>query len=153
MAFAEMGELDTAWTLFHMLNPINRSRSSKELARYRVEPYVMAADIYGLPPYIGRGGWTWYTGAGGWMYRLALETLLGLERYPDHLRLNPRLPSNGPQQFRIVYRHEGCTYTIHARRAEAGGKPQTVMDDQVQSDGRIPLLADGRDHAVRVTFL
>jgi cellobiose phosphorylase len=152
MAFAELGDLETAWSLFGMLNPASHVRSPEALARYRVEPYVMTADIYGAPPHTGRGGWSWYTGAAGWMYRLAVETLLGLERHPDHLRLQPRLPENGPETFRIAYRYGGCTYAIEARRAPDGNAPQVVVDGALRADGRIPLLADGRDHSATVTF-
>ncbi|MDD4016573.1 MAG: glucoamylase family protein [Kiritimatiellae bacterium] len=152
MAFAEIGDLDTAWALFNRLNPVNHCLSPEALKRYRVEPYVMAADIYGAPPFIGRGGWSWYTGAAGWMYRLAVETLLGLERYPDYLLLKPRLPQDGPPKFRILYRHQEQTYTIEAIRVPAEETPQVTVDGAVQPDGRIPLQSDRRDHCVTVTY-
>jgi len=78
MAFAKMGDSRRAWELLEMINPLNHTRSPEEIATYKVEPYVVAADVYALSPHIGRGGWTWYTGSAGWMYMLILESLLGL---------------------------------------------------------------------------
>jgi cyclic beta-1,2-glucan synthetase len=80
MAFARLGERTRAWELFDMINPINHGRTAADIATYKVEPYVIAADVYGVSPHVGRGGWTWYTGSAGWMYRLILESLLGLHR-------------------------------------------------------------------------
>ena len=91
MAFAELGDR-RAWEIFSMINPVNRTQSAAAIATYKVEPYVMAADVYAAAPHTGRGGWTWYTGSAGWMYRLALESLLGLRLEGDKLRLAPCLP-------------------------------------------------------------
>lgn len=152
MAFAMIGDHDTAWQLLDMINPINHSRTPADAARYCVEPYVMAADVYSMPPHTGRGGWSWYTGGAGWMYRLAIETLLGLERHPDHLRVTPRLPSQGPRRFRLVYRHGEATYSIAVAPAAAGEKPGVRLDGQPLPDGRIPLSPAPVTHQVEVTI-
>src|SRR6185369_16460578 len=91
MAFAALGDRDRAWELASMLNPVNRTRTPEDVATYKVEPYVIAADVYARAPHEGRGGWTWYTGSAGWMYRLLLESLLGLARDKDRLRFTPCL--------------------------------------------------------------
>ncbi|MBA3652187.1 MAG: cyclic beta 1-2 glucan synthetase, partial [Chthoniobacterales bacterium] len=93
MAFALMGETDRAWELFALLNPIHHGATAAQIATYKVEPYVVAADIYAVAPHIGRGGWTWYTGSAGWMYRFLTETLLGVHREGDLLRIIPRFPA------------------------------------------------------------
>ena len=152
MAFAELGEHDTAWQLFRMLTPTTHADTPAAAARYRVEPYVMTADIYSVPPHTGRGGWSWYTGAAAWMYRLAVETLLGIERHPDHLKVVPRLPSTGPGNFQVTYRHGGATYYIAVQPAPPGAAPGVVVDGAPRPDGQIPLHDDGRDHAVTVTW-
>ncbi|HSM30335.1 MAG TPA: glucoamylase family protein, partial [Woeseiaceae bacterium] len=92
MAVAMMGDTERAWEYFNLLNPVHHGSTAEAIERYKVEPYVMCADIYGESPHIGRGGWTWYTGAAGWMYRLTVETLLGLHLEVDHLRIAPRVP-------------------------------------------------------------
>ncbi len=115
MALALSGEVERAWELFGLLNPIHHGDSPARIAIYRVEPYVVAADVYAVAPHVGRGGWTWYTGSAGWMYRLILETLLGLNREGNRLRLTPRLPLAWPS-CRIIYRHQDTTYRIEIVR-------------------------------------
>ena len=115
MAFAELGDARRAWELFTMINPVNRTKSAAALATYKVEPYVMAADVYAAPPHTGRGGWTWYTGSAGWMYRLAIESLLGLTLEGDKLRLAPCLPANWPG-FKLRYRYRDTLYRIVVMR-------------------------------------
>ena len=115
MALAMSGEVERAWELFGLLNPIHHGDSPARIATYRVEPYVVAADVYAVPPHVGRGGWTWYTGSAGWMYRLILDTLLGLNREGNRLRLTPRLPLAWPS-CRITYRHQETTYRIEIVR-------------------------------------
>ena len=103
MAFALMGENDRAWELFDLLNPIHHGGTPEQIATYKVEPYVVAADVYAVAPHTGRGGWTWYTGSAGWMYRLLIETLLGVKLEGNQLRLTPRFPPAGrPTKFIIV---------------------------------------------------
>jgi cellobiose phosphorylase len=93
MAFAALGDSRRAWELLAMINPVNHARSPEGIATYKVEPYVVAADVYALPPHNGRGGWTWYTGSAGWMYRLILESLLGISINIDIMTFNPCLPA------------------------------------------------------------
>ncbi|MDX9715432.1 MAG: glucoamylase family protein [Dissulfurispiraceae bacterium] len=153
MAFAELGEHEIAWSLFNLLNPAKAVSTHEAMNRYKVENYVMSADIYGVEPHIGRGGWSWYTGAAGWMYRLAVETFLGLERHPDYLILKPRLPENGPQTFLINYRYNNNHYKIEATRAPKNSKYKVIFDGHIQKDECIPLIKDGRDHDVKVFFI
>ncbi len=115
MAFAMLGDRERAWELFAMLNPVNHGSQPDEIERYKVEPYVMCADIYAAPPHTGRGGWTWYTGAAGWMYRLTVETLLGLQLEVDHLRIAPCIPAHW-ESYKIHYRYRETVYHITVRR-------------------------------------
>lgn len=111
MAFAMLGDRERTWELFSMLNPVNHGRTPAEIERYKVEPYVMCADIYGVAPHVGRGGWTWYTGAAGWMYRLSVETLLGLQLEVNQLRITPCIPAHW-QSYIIHYRFHETFYHI-----------------------------------------
>jgi cyclic beta-1,2-glucan synthetase len=158
MAFALMGDRERAWELFAMLNPVNHGSGPAEIERYKVEPYVMCADIYGAPPHTGRGGWTWYTGAAGWMYRLTVETLLGLHLEVDHLRIEPCIPADW-ESYKIHYRYRETVYHITVRHV-GGGSNQEVritVDGAVVVEtggelpqGRIPLVDDRREHYVEV---
>ena len=118
MAFAALGEGERAWELLSMLNPVNHALSAAGIAAYKVEPYVMAADAYGVAPHVGRGGWSWYTGSAGWMYRLVVESLLGLRLAGDKLHLAPCLPADWPG-FKIHYRYRETVY--HIAIAQTGG--------------------------------
>ncbi|MCA9972603.1 MAG: hypothetical protein KC425_20420, partial [Anaerolineales bacterium] len=151
-AFAEMGDAETAVSLFRLINPVYRADTPVKAQRYMVEPYVISADVYGVPPHQGRGGWTWYTGSSGWMYRLGIEAILGLRRRADCLEIHPRLPDDWPG-CRLTYRHGDTTYAITVRRQGPGtAVPQITLDGQPLPDGQIPLLADGRCHDVDVTL-
>ncbi len=126
MAFALGGDVARAWELFSMLNPISHADRPENAEIYKVEPYVVCADIYGAPPHLGRGGWTWYTGAAGWMYRLAVETLVGLHLEVDRLRIAPRVPVDW-ESYKIHYRYRETFYHITVTRAankvdRVGGK-------------------------------
>jgi cyclic beta-1,2-glucan synthetase len=137
MAFAELGDGRRAWELFAMINPVNRAKSAAAVATYKVEPYVMAADVYAAAPHTGRGGWTWYTGSAGWMYRLALESLLGLRREGDKLHVAPCLPAGWPG-FKLRYRYGDTIYQITVVRADkndgAGASAHVVslVDDHLE---------------------
>jgi cyclic beta-1,2-glucan synthetase len=160
-AFAMLGDSDRAWELFAMLNPINHGSNPEEIERYKVEPYVMCADIYAAPPHTGRGGWTWYTGASGWMYRLSVETLLGLQLEVDHLRIAPCIPADWAS-YKIHYRYRETVYHITVRRV--GESPEHVsrvtldgielngvrVDGAGRPQGAIPLVDDRREHYVEV---
>ncbi|HMW30579.1 MAG TPA: glucoamylase family protein, partial [Plasticicumulans sp.] len=149
MAFAALGERQRAWELFDLINPLNRTRDAAGIERYRAEPYVMAADVYGVEPHTGRGGWTWYTGSAGWMYRLLLESLLGLTRHADALRLDPLLPDGWPG-YTLTYRHGASRWHIEVSRGRGGEGAQLSVDGRVRSDGRIPLVDDGAEHRVEL---
>ncbi|MES2298712.1 MAG: glucoamylase family protein [Pseudomonadota bacterium] len=141
MAFAKMGDGARAWELTRMINPVAR-----ESAVYKVEPYVMAADIYAVAPHVGRGGWTWYTGSSGWMYRLLIESLLGLSRAGARLTLAPLLPREWPG-LSISYRYGATTYTIRVR---FGAAPALALDGSVQPGNFIDLEDDGAPHQVEL---
>jgi len=152
MAFAELGDSARAWELLRMINPINHARSAEEVAVYKVEPYVVAADVYAVAPHIGRGGWTWYTGSAGWMYRLITESLLGLRREGDRLRLQPCLPADWPG-CTVRYRHRGSCHRIQFSREAALAAPgQVFLDGVLQAGMHVSLQDDGSDHEVRVVL-
>jgi len=161
MAFALLGDTDRAWEYFTMLNPVNHGSQPDDIERYKVEPYVMCADIYAAPPHTGRGGWTWYTGAAGWMYRLSVETLLGLQLEVDHLRITPCIPAHW-ETYKIHYRYRETVYHITIRHVSAKpGHPIRVTldgaavngtgaDKTGRPQGMIPLVDDRREHYVEV---
>jgi len=154
-AFAMLGDKARAWELFTILNPINHGSTPEDIETYKVEPYVMSADIYGASPHTSRGGWTWYTGAAGWMYRLTLETLLGLQLEVDHLRINPCVPDHW-DSFKIHYRYRETLYhiSINCSDIKSGQESQVLLDGAVVNDvaGRIPLVDDHCDHYVEIEF-
>ena len=159
MAFAMMGDRERAWELFTMLNPVNHGSRPEEIERYKVEPYVMSADVYMAEPHTGRGGWTWYTGSAGWMYRLILETLLGLHLEVDHLRIAPCVPAQW-QSYKIHYRYRETVYHITVRRvAEKSGQvirvtlDGTLLNGEGRGQGTIPLVDDRREHSVDMDFI
>ena len=133
-----------------MINPLNHAGSPEAIAIYKVEPYVMAADVYALSPHIGRGGWTWYTGSAGWMYRLIVESLLGLRLEVDKLRFTPCLPADW-QGFTMHYRYRETVYHINVKPMTAGkGETIVTVDGVEQPDMTIPLIDDHQEHAVEV---
>jgi len=150
MAYAAMGDSKRAWDLFNLINPVTHAATPDTTAIYRVEPYVVAADVYAVPPHTGRGGWTWYTGSAGWMYRLITESLLGLQLAVDKLRFTPCLPAEWTS-FMIHYRYRETFYHITIRQS---GKGQTVnrvvLDGQDQPDKTIPLVDDRNHHNAEV---
>lgn len=153
MAFALLGERERAWELYAMLNPVNHGSEPQGIERYQVEPYVMCADIYAVPPHTGRGGWTWYTGAAGWMYRLTVETLLGLHLEVDQLRIAPCIPAHWPA-YKVRYRYRETTYHLTIKNVgEPAPSGQRITLDGVVIEGTaIPLVDDRRDHQVEVTL-
>jgi cyclic beta-1,2-glucan synthetase len=153
MAFAAMGNGDAAAALFALLNPINHARTRADVHRYKVEPYVVAADIYAVAPHVGRGGWTWYTGSAGWMQRAATEAILGLRLQGDVLCLDPRIPKAWPG-FEIVLRHGSSHYEIHVENPHQSGSgiASAAMDGQVITERplRLTLTNDGATHRLQV---
>ena len=147
MAFAEAGRTERAWQLFDMINPARHGDSAAAIATWMVEPYVAAADVLAVAPHTGRGGWTWYTGSAGWMYRLIVETLLGLHRDGDALVLRPRLPAAWPS-CTLTYRFGATRYEITVRREGAADTLRVWLDGVEQAGARMPLQRDGGTHAV-----
>ena len=150
MAFAALGDGARAWELLSIINPLKHGSTPEEVAIYRAEPYVVAADVYALPPHTGRGGWTWYTGAAGWMYRLIVESLLGLRQDGDKLRFNPCLPADW-KSFCLHYRYRETLYNITVARAGPGCDVASVkVDGLLQSDGWVHLVDDLEEHLVEI---
>lgn len=149
MAFAEMGETEKAWELLSLLNPIRHASDPAGVARYKVEPYVIAADVYSVEPHVGRGGWSWYTGSAGWMYRLIVETLFGLSLEVDQLRLTPRMP-RAWNSFIIHYRFRDTFYHIVITRlaVDSDGRERTFLDGKELDDNTIQLVNDRIEHHV-----
>ena len=135
-----------------MINPVNHALSARGVATYKVEPYVVAADVYALTPHIGRGGWSWYTGSAGWMYRLIVESLLGLRLAGDKLHLAPCLPADW-QDFKFHYRYRETVYHIAVSQKRAGDAGRSVVtsitvDGIAQPERVISLIDDHREHVV-----
>lgn len=146
MAFAHMGNGARAWELLRMINPVNHSTNPAETAIYKVEPYVVTADVYAVAPHVGRGGWSWYTGSAGWMYRLMVESLLGFGRQDDKLILTPQLPEGWPG-FSMEYRHGSATYAVDVKVAE---HPLLLVDGQVVTGNEVTMVDDGKRHVVEL---
>ncbi len=152
MAFAALGDGRRAWDLFAMINPINHGGSSQATDVYKVEPYVVAADVYALSPHTGRGGWTWYTGSAGWMYRLILESLLGLRLEADKLYLAPHFPSAW-EVFTVHYRYWDSVYHIRVLRASDGQtKTGVILDGAAQLGTFVSLVDDHSEHTVEISL-
>jgi len=153
IAYALLGDGDRAGELFALLNPVNHAPNRAGLHKYKVEPYVIAADVYSNPQHTGRGGWTWYTGSAAWMYRAGLEFLLGFELRGESLRFNPCIPRNW-REYEITYRRGKTSYRIIVENS--GGVSRGVaiveLDGAPQSEFEIKLDDDGREHAVRVVL-
>jgi cyclic beta-1,2-glucan synthetase len=150
MAFAALGDRRRAWELLAMINPVNHARSPEGTATYKVEPYVVAADVYAVSPHTGRGGWTWYTGSAGWMYRLIVESLLGLRLEVDRLHVAPCLPTDW-KGFTLHYRYRETLYHIRVLQDSAGnGETSVFVDGAEQHDKAIPLVNDRQEHSVEV---
>jgi cellobiose phosphorylase len=149
MAFAALGDGDRAWELLSLVNPIHHSSTPQAADTYKVEPFVVPADVYSNRQHAGRGGWTWYTGCAGWMYRLLTESLLGLRLEVDHLCLEPVLPDSW-KSLKIHYRYRETFH--HIRIRNNGGKTVTrvVFDGAECPDKTIPLIDDRQEHNVEV---
>jgi len=156
MASAALGKHQRAWELFQLMNPVKHGSTPEGIAIYRIEPYVVAADVYGVAPHIGRGGWSWYTGSAAWMYRLLVESLLGLERQGDTLLINPHLAC-GWEHATIHYRYHETIYHIRVHQPGHGvgaeGSDQRITLDGVElTEPFISLVNDQRDHTVAITL-
>jgi cyclic beta-1,2-glucan synthetase len=181
LGFAELGQGDEAVELFSILNPINQAGTRAGVHRYKVEPYVTVGDVYAEPPHAGRGGWTWYTGSAGWMYRAGIEWILGFRLRGDTLRLDPCIPRDWPR-YRMTFRYHSARYEIDVESPGAGmrGVVLAEIDGRIaererqgvaapadaaqDSDGPdrsprvdgegawIPLADDGRTHRIRIVL-
>ncbi len=152
-AAALLGQGDRAKEYFDLLSPVKHTKTPEQVERYKVEPYVVVADIYGHPPHDGRGGWTWYTGSAGWLYRVMLESILGFRPRGDRLRIEPCIPKAW-KSFTIMYRHRSATYRISVEnpRGVERGIVEVHVDGRKQDDSEIALLDDGRTHEVRIVL-
>jgi cyclic beta-1,2-glucan synthetase len=153
MAFARQGDGDRAVRLLRMLNPVEHARDEKDCERYKVEPYVMPGDVYSLAGHVGRGGWTWYTGAAAWTYRVWLEEILGFQRRGDKLAINPVIPKDWPG-FQLRYRFQNTTYRIAVENPDhcSHGVVLLEVDGIAIPDKIVTLRDDALDHEVRVVL-
>jgi len=153
LAFAKLGEGAKAVELFALLNPIHHAATPEQVQRYKVEPYVVAADVYSVAPHAGRGGWTWYTGAAGWMYRAGVEGILGLRREGALLVIEPRIPPHWPG-YQATLRADGAGYAVEVIRQSASGNgvSQAVLDGHplTVSGGQVRVALDGAQHVLRL---
>jgi cyclic beta-1,2-glucan synthetase len=153
LATALLGQGQRAAELFNLLNPIRHTASPEGLQRYKVEPYVVCADVYGAPPHTGRGGWTWYTGSASWLYRVGLEAILGFRLRGTRLELNPCIPP-GWSGYEITYRHRSAAYrlVIDNSAGSGHGVRSVSIDGRAMPDRVIELVDDGRQHDVQVAL-
>jgi cyclic beta-1,2-glucan synthetase len=152
LATALQGDGDRAFELFQMLNPITHADSAKGVDTYKVEPYVVAADVYTAKGHLGRGGWTWYTGSASWMYRTALEAILGFHQRGEELFIEPCIPASW-KEFSIEYRFRSSTYEINVKNPDGlqrGTAELTVDGKSVEK--AINLIDDGQHHRVTVSL-
>jgi len=153
MALARLGSGDDAAELFHMLNPVNHTRTAADVARYGGEPYVLAGDVHAHADHAGRAGWTWYTGSAGWMYRAGLESILGLRRHAATFELDPSIPASWPG-FSLRWRVGRTRYEIAVSNPEHRGEgvAEALLDGVPVDPGAIPIVDDGATHEVRVVM-
>jgi cyclic beta-1,2-glucan synthetase len=150
MAFAALGDRKRAWELLAMINPVNHATTAEGTAIYKTEPYVVSADVYALSPHTGRGGWSWYTGSAGWLYRLILETLLGLTLRENRLHLAPCIPAEWTT-YAVDYRYRDTTYHIVVVQTYLPeGDTVVTVDGVAQDDIVIALVDDGARHTVEM---
>jgi cyclic beta-1,2-glucan synthetase len=153
MALAQLGSGDEAAEVFHMLNPVNHARNAADVVRYKIEPYVIAGDVYSHPEHRGRGGWSWYTGSAAWMYRAAVESILGLRRSATTLSIDPCIPSAWPE-YHITWRINETRYEISVSNPErrSRGVLSATLDGETVDAKAVPVMDDGRVHDVRIVL-
>ena len=151
LANAMLGRGARAVALFDLINPVNHAVDPASVGRYKVEPFAVAADVYGRQPHTGRGGWTWYTGSAAWLYRVGLEAILGFHLRGDHLAIDPRIAPDWPR-FAITYRRGATLYRITVDNPDGveSGVVSATLDDRPVDPAAIPLGDDGGEHIVRV---
>ena len=151
LATALQGNGDRAFELYQMINPVTHASSADDVSVYKVEPYVVAADVYTAEGHLGRGGWTWYTGSASWLYRVGLEAILGFKKTGDVLEIDPCVPSRWTE-FSITYRHGGAVYDISVRNPSAVSKGVASLELDRTSISQLDLVDDGNHHEVIVTM-
>jgi cyclic beta-1,2-glucan synthetase len=155
LAYARLGDGDRAADLFSLLNPINHARTFEDMQRYKVEPYVVAADVYSVIPHVGRGGWTWYTGSAGWMYRAGIEGILGIQRTGSGVSMSPCIPASWPG-FEATVTVDTSHYDIKVNNGPGRGNGllQATLDGVALDceDGKAALPLDGMRHSVVITL-
>ncbi len=149
MAFAKLADNKRVWELLNMINPVNHGKTAEEISVYKVEPYVIAADVYAREPHVGRGGWTWYTGSAGWMYRLITESFLGLQKEGNKLRLVPCIPADW-ESYTVHYRYKDSIYHIVVTQKIGEGEMIVFVDGISQEDKMITLTNEGSEHQVQI---
>ena len=153
MAFAASNDAVRAWECFNLINPVHHGNSVETIATYKTEPYVVAADVYAVEPHTGRGGWTWYTGSASWMYRLILESLLGVQIEAGQLRFKPCLPTNWPE-FTVHYRYRQTQYTIVVGQTQGTlASVEVTVDGLVQPSAAVNLIDDQVHHQVEISVV
>jgi len=158
LAYLMRGDGDTAHSLLDLINPISHGLTADDVDRYKVEPYVVAADVYAAAPHNGRGGWTWYTGSASWFYRVTVNHLLGLrliaEDGESHLVVDPCVPKDW-SGWNVTYRHRSASYHIRVEnpRGVNRGVARVVVDGVPSADLHVPLADDGGEHEVVVVML
>ncbi len=149
MAFARLGDRKRTWELLQMINPINHSKTQEATAVYKVEPYVLAADVYAIAPHTGRGGWTWYTGSASWMYQLIIESFLGIRTKAGKLTFDPCIPVEW-ESFKVNYRYHNTMYNIIVQQQNMAGTMSVIIDDVKQEEPMVSLVDDWVQHKVEV---
>jgi cellobiose phosphorylase len=150
MAFAAMRDKKKMWELLQMINPVLHGNTHQDIMTYKVEPYVVAADVYAVSEHTGRGGWTWYTGSAGWLYQLIVDYVIGLKRRADHLLIDPCLPEEWGN-VTIRYKYKTAVYIIQMiQETTESTKIEVMVDDKMQEGHTIVLVDDGREHDVKV---
>ena len=155
MAYAMQGNGDKAWELYNMLIPINHTNTPMEVLRYKTEPYVMAADVYAVQPHAGRGGWSWYTGASSWMYRVGLQHILGFNKQGNKLMINPSIPKSW-REYKIEYQYMDTKYNIEVKNPEQvnTGVRSIIMNGNIREGSmEIPLINDGKEHQIEIIMV
>jgi cyclic beta-1,2-glucan synthetase len=154
-AFAELGEGGKAVELLSLLNPVNHASTRAGVYRYKVEPYVAAADVYAVQPHVGRGGWTWYTGSAGWLYRAGIEWILGFRLHGNELRMRPCIPRDW-RRFEILYRRGSSVYEISVSNPEGVSRGIAACEVDGARLAAVPdslrLEDDGKPHQIRITM-
>jgi cyclic beta-1,2-glucan synthetase len=151
MAFAKLRNKERVWELLQMINPVNHGDTAEKIANYKVEPYVLAADVYSREPHAGRGGWTWYTGSAGWLYRLITEFFLGFHQEGDKLKIIPCVPKEW-ESFKVNYRYKNTMYNIQVVQSGNSEEMIVTVDGIIMEDKIISLKDDGAEHAAVVKF-